>query len=212
MVSETARIGVIICSSRQPRVCPQIAQFVVQTIESTSLRSNDAGPCLELIDLFKWNLPMFDEPDLPSQITDHYQYKHAHTRAWSEEVQRYHAFIFVVPQYNWGYPAVVKNAIDYLYSEWKGKPAMVVSYGGHGGSKCNAQLTEVLRGVRMVPTTQSVELTFPNRGVLVKAVKGEDISFDDTSESDVWQVGRQHITAAYSELLQMLVGTNVQSN
>ncbi|KAK9236470.1 flavoprotein-like protein [Lipomyces kononenkoae] len=198
------QIGVIICSSRQPRVCPQIAQFVVQTIESTMLRSNDAFPRLNLIDLIEWNLPMFDEPDLPSQITDHVQYRHAHTRAWSEEIQRYNAFIFIVPQYNWGYPAVVKNAIDYLYNEWKGKPAMVVSYGGHGGSKCNAQLREVLCGVRMVPTTQTVELSFPSRDYLVKAVKGEDLALDSTSESGVWILERQHIAAAYSELLQIL--------
>ena len=46
-------------------------------------------------------------------------------------------------QYNWGYPAVLKNAIDYLYHEWKGKPAAIVSYGGHGGGKGAAQLHQV---------------------------------------------------------------------
>ena len=46
-------------------------------------------------------------------------------------------------QYNWGYPAALKNALDYLYRSWNGKPAMIVSYGSHGGGKGAAQLKQV---------------------------------------------------------------------
>ena len=46
-------------------------------------------------------------------------------------------------QYNWGYPAALKNALDYLYQSWNGKPAMIVSYGSHGGGKGAAQLKQV---------------------------------------------------------------------
>ena len=45
-------------------------------------------------------------------------------------------------QYNWGYPASLKNALDYLYHEWTGKPAGIISYGGHGGGKAAAQLLQ----------------------------------------------------------------------
>ena len=45
------------------------------------------------------------------------------------------ALMFVTPQYNWGYPASLKNAIDYLFREWNDKPAIVVSYGSRGGDK-----------------------------------------------------------------------------
>ncbi|WLR78731.1 NAD(P)H-dependent oxidoreductase [Limosilactobacillus reuteri] len=31
------------------------------------------------------------------------------TRKWSELVQSYDGFVFVFPQYNWGYPAVLKK-------------------------------------------------------------------------------------------------------
>jgi NAD(P)H-dependent FMN reductase len=51
------------------------------------------------------------------------------------EIQKYSDIIFTLPQYNWGYPAVIKNAIDYLYYQWHEKPATIVSYGGHGGVK-----------------------------------------------------------------------------
>ena len=204
MEPKVSKVALIICSTRSPRACPQIANFVIDTIRSTSPGADEAAPSLKVIDLEQWNLPMFNESNIPSQITDHTKYDHAHTISWSLEVQAHDAFIFVVPQYNWGYPAVVKNAIDYLYHEWKGKAAMVVSYGSHGGGKCNAQLKEVLRGVRMRPTTKTVELTFPSREFLVRAAQGMDLEVDGTSESGVWSKERENIAANYAELLQLI--------
>ncbi|MGA2477258.1 MAG: NAD(P)H-dependent oxidoreductase [Spirochaetia bacterium] len=37
-----------------------------------------------------------------------------------------HGFVLVYPKYNWGYPAVLKNALDYLYDEWARKPVNIV--------------------------------------------------------------------------------------
>ena len=59
--------------------------------------------------------------------------------------------MYVTPQYNWGYPAPLKNALDHLYGEWAGKPAMIVTYGGHGGGRCAEQLLQVLQGLKMKP-------------------------------------------------------------
>lgn len=202
---ETPKIGLIICSSRKPRVCPQVSQFVLDTIQSTAPQSDNVTPELKMIDLAEWNLPLYDESDIPSQITDSSNYDHAHTRAWSKEIQKQDAFIFVVPQYNWGYPATIKNAIDYLYNEWKGKPAMVVSYGGHGGGKCNKQLREVLQGVRMTPTSKNVELAFPGREQLVQAMQGKELDLDGVSGTGIWSEKRDDIAAAYAELLQLAV-------
>jgi NAD(P)H-dependent FMN reductase len=71
------------------------------------------------------------------------------------------AIVFVSPQYNWGYPAPLKNAIDHLYKEWAGKPAMIVTYGGHGGGKCAAQLRQVLDGLEMRPVATMPGFTLP---------------------------------------------------
>jgi NAD(P)H-dependent FMN reductase len=204
------KIGVVICTSRKPRANPQIASFVVDTIKATSLkRPRGVAPSLKFIDLQEWNLPFFDESDVPSQITDPSKYDHAHTRAWSQEVRSYDAFIFVTPQYNWGYPAVLKNAIDYLYNEWKGKPAMIVSYGGHGGGKCNAQLRQVLGGINMIPTKKSVELAFPGKEFMVKAARGKQLDLNGASSSGVWSgAERKNISEAFAELLDLL-STNV---
>lgn len=46
-------------------------------------------------------------------------------------------------QYNWGYTASLKNALDYLFHEWNSKPAGIVSYGSRGGGKAAVQLEQV---------------------------------------------------------------------
>jgi hypothetical protein len=55
----------------------------------------------------------------------------------------------VFPQYNWGYPAVLKNALDYLYREWRDKPASFITYGTRGGIKAAEQFTGVLQGLHV---------------------------------------------------------------
>ena len=101
----------------------------------------------EVVDLKDWPLPMDDECNVPAGGG----YAFEHTRAWSRKISEGDAFVFVTPQYNWGYPAPLKNALDHLYAEWSGKPAMIVTYGGHGGAKCAAQLRQVLDGLEMKP-------------------------------------------------------------
>lgn len=203
MPTQIRSIGVIIGSTRQPRACPQIAQFVADTIklQRSGKGPGDRGPELVMIDLRDWNLPMYDEPGIPSRIFDANEYKHEHTRAWSREIARHDAYIFVSPQYNWGYPASLKNAIDYLYNEWTGKGAMIVTYGGHGGSKCNAQLREVLEGLKMTVVSTSVELTFPSKEILYSAATGQYLALDAKDDKGTWNGERKTILAAYQELV-----------
>lgn len=107
---------------------------------------------LKILDLAAQQLPLYDETIIPASLpaqdpTPHYT--RAHTRAWSSVVRSFDAFIFVTPQYNWSIPASLKNALDYLFHEWKGKPAGIVSYGGRGGAKAADHLRGVLTGLRM---------------------------------------------------------------
>jgi NAD(P)H-dependent FMN reductase len=194
-----AKVGVIVCSQRVPRAGLQITEFVLKTIQQTN-----PSVTLSLIDLSIWDLPLFNEPGIPSQITSPDQYTHAHTKRWSAEISSHSAFVFVTPQYNWGYPASIKNAIDYLFNEWKGKPAMIVSYGGHGGGKAAGQLKQVLQGVGMRPAERMVGLTFPGRELLVKAAKGEELGLDAKSEEGVWSKEREEIVKAFEELVGLL--------
>jgi NAD(P)H-dependent FMN reductase len=193
------QIGVIICSSRQPRVCPQIADFVIATITTAN---PSVKPNLHLVDLAKWNLPLFDEPLVPSEVKSHSEYSHEHTQAWSLEIQKYQGFIFVLPQYNWGYPAVLKNAIDYLFYEWNGKSAMIVSYGGRGGGKSSAQWREVLGGIRMKVAETAPALAFPSRDVLVLATGGQPMPV--MGDGGIWSPEQEIIRRAFGELETLL--------
>jgi NAD(P)H-dependent FMN reductase len=198
------KVGVIICSQRIPRAGPQITDFVVSCLNNTKLSAGTIpSNNLTIIDLTERALPLFDESGIPSQIHDPAEYDHEHTRAWSKEVSSYDGFVFVTPQYNWGYPASVKNAIDYLFNEWKGKAAMIVSYGGHGGNKASAQLRQVLEAVEMRPTVKMPALSFPDRKLLFKAAKGMDLGLMN-ADSEVWASDRAGIEEAYLELCDLL--------
>lgn len=141
---------VIIGSVRPVRLCPHIAAWVAQV-------GREILPGqLELVDLREWNLPLDGEPGVPAAGGD---YVSEPVRAWSRKVSEAQGVVFVTPQYNWGYPAALKNALDHLYREWTGKPAMIVTYGGHGGGKCGEQLRQVLDGLKMKPVETMPSLT-----------------------------------------------------
>ena len=133
------QILVIVGSVRARRIGPQIAEWVAD-VGRSALRTD-----FEIVDLADWPLSTREEPGIPA-IDD---YQSEHTRAWSRKVASASAFVFVTPQYNWGYPAPLKNALDHLYREWANKPAVIVTYGGHGGGKCGRQLKQVLKGLKM---------------------------------------------------------------
>lgn len=83
---------------------------------------------------------------------------------WAAQVDRADGFIFVTPEYNHGYSAVLKNAIDYLYAQWAHKPAAIVSYGGFAaGYRAAEQLRQVLIELKMVPIREQVGISLvPN--------------------------------------------------
>jgi len=144
-----ATVLVVMGSVRAARLCPRIASWVIDIAVAASTSK------YELVDLADWPLPLDDEPEIPALGP----YRQAHTQAWSRKILAADGFVFVTPQYNWGYPAVLKNAIDHLYAEWRGKPAVIVTYGGHGGVKCAAQLRQVAAAVHMRPTATMPAIT-----------------------------------------------------
>lgn len=148
-MTQSAPTLVIGGSVRARRLCIQVADWVAAVGRETS------GGAFEVVDLKAWPLPLDDEPGIPAAGG----YVQDHTRAWSEKITSAGALIFVTPQYNWGYPAPLKNALDHLYKEWEGKPVAIVTYGGHGGGKCATQLRQVLEGMHMRPTATMPELT-----------------------------------------------------
>jgi NAD(P)H-dependent FMN reductase len=112
---------------------------------------------VELIDLAEVNLPMFDEPKHPRFG----EYVHQHTKDWSATISRGDAYIFVIPEYNYGFNAAIKNAVDYLNQEWLYKPLGFVTYGGvAAGTRAMQMLKQVVSALKMVPMTEAVNIPF----------------------------------------------------
>lgn len=112
---------------------------------------------VEVVDLAELNLPFMDEPRHPRLR----QYVHQHTREWSAKVERADAFAFVMPEYNYGFSAPLKNALDYLHHEWAYKPVGFVSYGGvSAGTRAVQMLKQVVTALKMMPVPEAVSIPF----------------------------------------------------
>jgi NAD(P)H-dependent FMN reductase len=127
------KIAVILGSTRPGRNGEAVAKWV---LEQAAVRT---GATYELVDLADFPLPHLDEGMPPSMA----QYANSHTKAWSEKIAGYDGYVFVTPEYNHSTSGVLKNAIDYLYTEWNNKAAAFVAYGSVGG----ARAVEHLRGI-----------------------------------------------------------------
>ncbi|MEJ0099262.1 MAG: NADPH-dependent FMN reductase [Pseudomonadota bacterium] len=181
------KLLLIMGSTRAGRVCPGIAAWV-------------AGLCpagthfgCEVIDLAAWSLPMDDEPAIPALGP----YAQSHTREWSECVAAADAVMFVTPQFNWGYPAVLKNAIDHLHKEWRHKPVAIVTYGGHGGTRCARQLRRVASCLRMRVAPTAPALLLPD--AVIREGAALDIERDFARH-------RGSVRAAFEQLARIVDG------
>ncbi|KQZ05077.1 NADPH-dependent FMN reductase [Microbacterium sp. MEC084] len=133
-MADTPLIQIIIGSTRPGRIGRTVAEWFTAHAEA------DERFDIELIDLGEVNLPMLDEPNHPRKR----RYTQEHTKRWSETIDRGDAVVWVIPEYNYALNSATKNAIDYLFHEWAGKPLGVVSYGGvSGGLRAAQQLKQV---------------------------------------------------------------------
>lgn len=115
----------------------------------------------ELIDPLELDLPLFNEPMSPFSIARQgLEYVNPAGRKWADKVGSAKAFIFITPEYNHGYSAVIKNLIDWVGVEWKDKPALLVSHSwqGVGGSRAVEQLRQVLPEVGLIAATRAVNI------------------------------------------------------
>ena len=142
------RIQIIIGSVRQGRNSKPVCDWIEQQLRGRTDFQ------LEVVDLKDWNLPMFDLPGSPAagKYQDETQIK------WAECIARGDGYIFITPEYNHAYSAVLKNALDYLFAEWNRKPATFVSFGGVGGARAVEQLRQVLVELRMAPLGDAVHI------------------------------------------------------
>lgn len=148
---EKYNLKVIVTSTRNGRQGIAVANWFAEKVKEHNAFNT------EILDLKEIALPMLDEPHHPR--LKNYQYEH--TKAWSKKIEEADEFVFVIPEYNYGLPPSLVNAIDYLFSEWNYKPAALVSYGGISGGLRSAQMSKlILTTVKVFPLTEAISIPF----------------------------------------------------
>lgn len=138
-----AHIAIISASIRQGRQSHKVALYLQQFIARTTAATT------QVIDLAAYNFPLFEERLSHQPAPTEAMLSFAHSIAAA------HGIIIVTPEYNGGYPAALKNAIDLLYNEWHRKPVAIstVSDGAFAGTQVITSLQFSLWKMRalMVP-------------------------------------------------------------
>lgn len=140
----------IICgSTRRDRQSIKVAKFVLARLKQR------ANVETELLDLLELNFPIMEErlhrrDDPPPGVAE-----------FGEKIGRADSVIIVSPEYNNGYPGVLKNALDYLLPEYERKPIgiVTVSAGGFGGITCLAQLRLIVLGMGAFPIPENLSVS-----------------------------------------------------
>jgi NAD(P)H-dependent FMN reductase len=144
-------LTIIIGSTRPGRAGAAIGQWFAARARK------HGGFDVNVVDLAELGLPLLDEPNHPRLQ----QYTQQHTKDWSAVIDAADAIVFVTAEYNHGYPAALKNAIDFLHHEWRNKPVGFVSYGGvAAGTRAVQQLKQVVTALRMLPVYDNVNIPF----------------------------------------------------
>ncbi|NLE98147.1 MAG: NAD(P)H-dependent oxidoreductase [Propionibacterium sp.] len=143
-------IKLIVTSTRPSRNGGDIAQHVAPLLAEGARRD------VEILDLRDVALPFLYEPQQPSMG----EYTQPSTKAWSETINAADAVVFLTPEYNGGFTAAAKNAIDTLFHEWNGKVAGIVGYGWGGAGRAVPQLAQIMTNVKMDVAENHVLMPF----------------------------------------------------
>mgnify|MGYP001593416444 CR=1 FL=1 len=144
------KVGIIIGSTRKERFSEKPARWIYEEARKREEITT------ELLDLRDYPLAFFNESTGPSGMKE--EYSDPIARKWVQKIGEADAFIIVTPEYNHGYPGVLKNALDYAYVQWNNKPVGFVSYGGVAGARSVEQLRQVSIELQMAPISNAVHI------------------------------------------------------
>jgi NAD(P)H-dependent FMN reductase len=161
-VSELPHILVILGSTREGRFGERAAAWVIDRLGSREDLE------AELVDLRDHPMPYYEQDRAPA--FGHREYPPEVVR-WAETLERADGYIVITSEYNHGYSAVLKNALDNVHPELNRKPISFVGYGNVGGARAVEQLRLVTIELEMAPLRHAVHILPP---VLVPAIKAEE--------------------------------------
>jgi NAD(P)H-dependent FMN reductase len=164
MANTPTRLQIIVGTTREGRFSDKPAAWLMSRLA----RRDDLQA--ELVDLRDHPLPFYDQPRPPA-------YKHRdyppEVERWAHTVDRAEGYLIVTGEYNHGYPAVLKNALDEVFPELNRKPVAFVGYGNVGGARAIEQLRMVAVELEMAPLRHAIHIL---PALMVPAMQAE--SFD----------------------------------
>lgn len=178
------KIQVILGSTRPQRMSEAVGKWIAGAAKKKD------GVAVELLDLRDYPMPFYDEAATPKTVAGNFANEAA--RRWVKKIGEGDGYIIVAPEYNHGYTAVLKNALDYPYAEWNNKAVGFVAYGSVGGARAVEQLRQVSVELQMAPIRNALHImgvwtAFDEKGqpkdpALVKAA-------DDFLNQLIWWTG-----------------------
>lgn len=124
---EKSRIGIILGSTREGRVSPQVGAWVKK------MSDQFGSDAYEIVDIRDYNLPLLGTSEDMTGVL-----------SWNKKLSELDGFIFVVSEYNHSISAALKNALDSARDSWINKAAGIVSYGSAGGARATEHLRSIL--------------------------------------------------------------------
>ncbi|MCM3585165.1 NAD(P)H-dependent oxidoreductase [Mesobacillus maritimus] len=159
------KIGIVLGSTRQGRVSPQVAEWV----KGIADKRTDAE--FEIVDIADYNLPFLGTTDGTEPGI----------AAWNEKLASLDGFVFVVQEYNHSITGALKNAIDFAREAWYNKAAGIVSYGSTGGARAAEHIRGILGEVKVADVRTHPTLSLFTDFENMSEFKPQDLHLDNVN-------------------------------
>jgi NAD(P)H-dependent FMN reductase len=166
-------VQVIVGTTRPDRFSDKPVAWLSERLE----KRDDLA--LEVVDLRDHPLPLFASKLPPARSLR--DYPASDIARLGRTVDRADGYIIVTAEYNHGYPASLKNALDHLFPEFNRKPVAFVGYGNVGGARAIEQLRQVVVELEMAPLRHAVHI-LPD--LMIEARNADPFSSDLFSSLD----------------------------
>ncbi|MDO8514200.1 MAG: NAD(P)H-dependent oxidoreductase [bacterium] len=154
-MADALKLKVILGSTRPGRFSEKASAWIMELLK------NHTEFDTEVLDLRDYPMPYYEEAGSPSQIKLGADHGKDVVNAWARKIEEADVYLIITPEYNHGYSAVLKNAMDYIYAPWNNKAVAFLSYGSVGGGRSVEQLREVAVELQMAPIRQAVHIQAP---------------------------------------------------
>lgn len=147
------KLTVILGSARKNGTGSRVANLVQQVVKA------DGRFELDFVAVDELDLPFFNEDFSPKYR--HYtgsDYTNPKGKAWAERVAKSEAFLFLTPEYNHSISAALKNALDWVGTEWANKPVGFVGYSivPYGGVRAVEHLRQIAPELGLIQARNTV--------------------------------------------------------